>query len=200
MIAVSAIFALTAIAICAVQFGMLLDETRADLKTMTQHVALVTIPQLDQDAQAAHVLLQQSTLVTQNANRRISDTSQNLNAILIQAGLAADQVQQASREQKKYWENISGDTDKALKSLNAGARGLDQNMSDLHALLADPHLKDALAQSDAILADAHEMTTDAKGVVKRYSKPPTRKQRIIQTAKDVGGLTYLIVKIAASLP
>lgn len=212
-VAASATFALAAIGVLALQGFWLLRDCRQSVKavgrvseslqTQVEHLGTVTLPRTDAVVQRAGDLLQQASAVTRNLDRRISDTSQNLNAILIQSGLAADQIQQASREQKRYWEKISGDTDDTLKSLNAGAQGLGENMAELHGILAgfagDPHWKDALAQTDGILADTHEMTSDAKKVVKRYSQPETKKQKAVNAVKQVGGLTYLILVLVKLL-
>lgn len=206
-IATSATFALVAIGVCALRGAALLEDLRQHVTEVTLPAADATIHSFDTTAKAATAavnasagVMTQAAAVSKNLNRRITDTSENLNAILLQAGLAADQLQEASREQKKYFEHISADTDSTLKALNLGANSLNTNMEDVHKLLGDPHLLDAFAQADGVLADAHAMTTDAKGTVKRYTKPPTRKQRIIQDAKETGGLTYLVLKILASLP
>lgn len=43
-------------------------------------------------------------------------TSQNVNAILIQAGLAADQARLAALEQRQYWNRTAIETDKTVKA------------------------------------------------------------------------------------
>lgn len=212
--AVCACSALAAVCFFAIECGLLVRESRAELLILAQdsqrsleHLSSTTLPaadraiaQMNQDAITANAVLKQTQTVQANLNQRITDTSQNLNAILIQTGLAADQVREASIQQKTYWNHISRDTDTLLKSLNSGAHGLDSNMTDLHALLADQNWHHALSQADGILTDTHSMTTDTKAAVHRYTQPPTKKEKFLEGAKDVGGLTYLIFKIVQILP
>lgn len=214
VIAVSVIFALTAFGFVGVEAAKLLHELRedqariaADVHQAAQHLNSVTLPaadktiaQLQGTVENSNRVLDQSQKIQRNINQRITDTSQNLNAILVQGGLAANQVRIASEEQDHYWKRISADTDMTLKSLNQGARGLDQNMNDLHALLADPKLRDAVSQADGILFDTHAMTTDAKSAVHRYTQPPSKRDLVLGNLKDFGGLSYIILKVAQLIP
>jgi hypothetical protein len=207
MIAVTACFALTAIGFSAVEAFTVLRELRATavtanntVRAVADHVTSKTLPAVDATIARADGVLAGSSAIERNLNQRISDTSQNMNALLVQAGLAADQVRIASIQQREYWDRISGDTDKTLQSLNQGADGITKNMEALHALLADPQFKDAIAQADGILADSHAMTTDAKKVVHKYTQPPSTKDKILANVKDMGGVTYLLLKISELLP
>lgn len=202
-IAVSACIALAAIAFCAIQISLTVRELGAPiahLTTTTLPAADLAIDQLKQDTITANAAIAQTIDLQKNLNRRITDTSQNLNAILIQSGLVADEVRRASLKQQQYWDNIGRDTDGFMRNMNTGAIALQSNMNDLHQLLSDNHLKESIAEANGILADAHEMTTDAKKVVRRYSKPPTLAQKIVNDIKVVGGLSYIIVKTINLLP
>jgi hypothetical protein len=67
---------------------------------------------LDADSTMRH-----ADAMTVEAQTTMRATSQNLNAILIQTGIAADQARLAATEQRAYWEKTSLDSDKTVKAL-----------------------------------------------------------------------------------
>jgi len=70
------------------------------------------------------------------AQKRVADTSQNLNAALLQVGLATDEARRASVEQRQYWNRISRET----IGLISDARGtVRQTGSDINGVARDLH-------------------------------------------------------------
>lgn len=63
-------------------------------------------------------------------------TSQNLNAVLIQAGLTSDEVRRAATEQRTYWAKNSVETHRLLSDLDSAAKHADAVISTNGWLLA----------------------------------------------------------------
>ena len=79
----------------------------------------------------------EGALLLRESRRRLVDTSTNLNAVLLQTGIAADNVRRASEkweaasdEQQKYWRDISKETREAVKELRASVKRTDTNLND----------------------------------------------------------------------
>ncbi len=87
--------------------------------------------QLQNTARELQVSIQDGDAAIKDVQRRLDDTSQNLNAALIQAGLATDEARRASVEQRQYWSRISqetialiGDADRTVNGLNETQAGV----------------------------------------------------------------------------
>lgn len=55
---------------------------------------------------------------TAETHKRIADTSSNVNALLIQLGLTADEARRAAIEQRAYWDKAGAETVRALGKTN----------------------------------------------------------------------------------
>ena len=113
------IFALTALGFLA----LAVKDTAKELQT--------TVKDADRAAQ-------QIAELAPEVKRRVTDTAQNLNAVLIQVGLTADEGRRASAEQRAYWAKISAETvtlladaDKILKSADTNQQ---RAFDDLHGI------------------------------------------------------------------
>jgi hypothetical protein len=76
----------------------------------------------------------------------------------------------------------------AIASINKSA-------TDADVLLTDPQLKAILQHSADTLADVHKMADDAAITVHEHTRPMTKKQKVIAGAKDIGALTYILLKV-----
>lgn len=75
----------------------------------------------------------ESHILLSNADQRISDTSQNLNAVLIQWGLASDELRRASIEQRTYLRATSKQAVELMKHANQVVATLDVTAQHLNA-------------------------------------------------------------------
>lgn len=78
----------------------------------------------------AHELSEQSKLTMVNLDRRVSDTSQNVNAALIQLGLATDEVRRASIEQRRYWSDTAKETTRTIASVRSLVERTDVELNE----------------------------------------------------------------------
>jgi hypothetical protein len=62
--------------------------------------------------------LDQITMTTTEAHERMVGTSQNLNAILIQVGIASDEARRAASEQRVYWNKVGAESVLAIQKTN----------------------------------------------------------------------------------
>lgn len=96
--------------------------------------------------------------LVKEANTRMVGTSQNLNALLIQAGLAMDNVRRASESQKA----VSTKTLALLDSANALLLHTQKNTDEitLHTVQAMDGVKPVLAQLTLTLQDVNKLVSD----------------------------------------
>lgn len=87
--------------------------------------------QIQLTAQELHKTAEAATSLTLEAHGRLVGTSQNLNAILLQAGLASDEVRRASMEQRKYWNQAGAQTVQLLGAASSAVDGLNTATHDL---------------------------------------------------------------------
>src|SRR3990167_1767749 len=79
----------------------------------------------------------EGALLLRESRNRVVDTSTNLNAVLLQTGIAADNVRRASEkweaasdEQQKYWRDISKEKREPVKELRVAMKRTDKNLND----------------------------------------------------------------------
>ena len=95
-------------------------------------LALVLIS-VRQTVVTANSALQDTRELVQETQRRIIDTSKNTNALLIQAGLAADNARRASESQEFYHRRLStllDETETSLKALSAAIEHTDTTLNN----------------------------------------------------------------------
>lgn len=137
----------------------------------------------------AHEAIREATATAQAAKvalvdtrKEIKGTMQNTNAILIQAGLASDEVRRAAISQRRYWddnskkfgilldktetlvakateatEHIDAETVASLKELQVSLRGVTSAMAKVEALAANPDN----AATQASMREAMEETASS---------------------------------------
>mgnify|MGYP001438156846 CR=1 FL=1 len=93
-------------------------------------------------------------------NQKLDDTFRNLNAVLIQTGLVASRIEDASRDlsdvaaaQKTYWNNISASTARLMITANATLNNINRAVESLDTLV-----KNTDDQVNAHLLPATEQT------------------------------------------
>jgi uncharacterized protein YoxC len=125
--------------------------------------------QLRSTVQHADAVLDQVKATTVELQARADGTSQNLNAILIQAGLAADQARLASIEERQYLRAISKETFQVLASAKETVDTLSGTLKstgqDLHSVsislvATTGHLNDLLDQGNTTLRTANGVIGD----------------------------------------
>jgi hypothetical protein len=93
-----------------------------------------------QDLRKAAVELQKTAIATtslvQEAHARVMGTSQNLNAILLQVGMASDEVRRASVEQRAYWNQLGDESVKFLQDSRVTIDALQTTATDADRDLA----------------------------------------------------------------
>lgn len=115
--------------------------------------------QVRETGRKVNTALDQVTQTTVEARRRIADTSQNLNAILVQTGLAADEMRRAATDQKSYWDQAGKQTVSALQKTN---NVLDEAQRTLYSLNnSQQQIANATVRSLAGAPAAIEASTDA---------------------------------------
>lgn len=92
----------------AIWIALLVAGTLKDLRTLVQH----------------------SDAAVVEAQRRVVDTSQNLNGLIIQLGLTSDQIHQAAIEQRKLTAETTRKTNEALDRANTLIANLDSNINE----------------------------------------------------------------------
>ena len=92
--------------------------------------------QLRNTAQEIQKTVRDADAAVQESQKRLADTSQNLNAALLQVGLATDEARRASMEQRQYWNRISRETIGLISDARATVR---QTGSDIDGVAADVH-------------------------------------------------------------
>src|SRR3990172_2506660 len=112
-------------------------EKAALLRIRTSSVCVLTAALLWVFVGALTWATVEGALLLRESRRRLVDTSTNLNAVLLQTGIAADNVRRASEkweaasdEQQKYWRDISKETREAVKELRASVKRTDTNLND----------------------------------------------------------------------
>jgi hypothetical protein len=140
------------------------------LKTFVCLAGIFLLVTLGMLALQARNTLRQADALMSDATTRLDDTSRNANAILIQAGLAADQARLVSIEQRRQLSAISKralvlldhadnllvtatgtvdklgvDTDASLKEIPQVMRDLDASIKTFNETAADPNIKKTLA-------------------------------------------------------
>jgi len=129
-----------------------------------------------------------------DVQRRLDDTSQNLNAALIQAGLATDEARRASVEQRQYWSRISqetialiGDADRTINGLNETQAGVGR---DLHGT---SQAAEAALQEVAPLLRELQKTTARANVL---AGDPNIERSIQSFANSAENLDRTMVSVA----
>lgn len=110
----------------------------------------------------AEAVLISADVAIKNTNKRVSDTAQNTNAVLIQLGLAADQAQQAAREQRVYWSENSQQTTRALVNLNAFVTNTDRRLNTELFPAATATLQTLNAETAARSIDIHNLVESVR--------------------------------------
>lgn len=89
------------------------------------------------------VVVRDADAAVKESQRRITDTAQNLNAALIQVGLATDEARRASMEQRQYWNQISKETIGLITDARATMRktetSIDGVSTEVHSVAGDIH-------------------------------------------------------------
>src|SRR6266550_8297298 len=75
--------------------------------------------------------IDEMTQTTAEARKRLIDSSQNLNAILIQSGLAADEVRRAATEQRQYWNQAGAETVIAIRQIQQTTKSIDKSQKQI---------------------------------------------------------------------
>jgi ABC-type transporter Mla subunit MlaD len=117
----------------------------------------------------ARAMITETRALVADARSKVDDTSSNLNAILIQAGLAADQARQASVEQRDYLKQLNGNLDRTFSHVNellAQAQDTTQTVGgDVHQIsqatvTALNGLPPVLDQANKTLAASEKVISD----------------------------------------
>src|SRR5438552_17777020 len=82
--------------------------------------------QVKTTARKVDAAIDEMTQTTTEARKRLVDTSQNMNAILIQSGLAADEVRRAATEQRQYWNQAGAETVAAIRQIQHTTKSVDE--------------------------------------------------------------------------
>lgn len=101
--------------------------------------------------EAKQVMAHADALILQE-QKEFHDTAQNVNAILLQGGLAAYQAQMAAREQRAYWNTLGKQSEQFLL-------GLQYNINDPK----DGFLPNSRHAIMALTLDAHDELTAMQG-------------------------------------
>lgn len=86
-------------------------------------------------------------VATVQTNKEIQSTSQNVNALLIQSGLVADEARRAATEQRQYWNLTAKQTDLTVRAFRQLIDRTDRQLND-------KLLPDLTAQTDSFSASA----------------------------------------------
>lgn len=165
--------------VCAGLFFLELRQTTKEVKAET-----VAVQKLTADADAA-VLDVQS---------RLKDISQNVNAALIQVGLATDETRLASIEQREYWGKVSKETILAVKDaralIQASTAGVNQTSQDLHGVVTTAQLDlvtlDSTLQSlDSAVRDADRNFASNPDAARALKSLADSAEEINRTTADV---------------
>jgi ABC-type transporter Mla subunit MlaD len=86
----------------------------------------ILLLQMQEAARKMDQAISQGSQVVGEAQRRLVDTSQNLNALLIQLGLTSDELRRAAVEQRVYWNKAGAETVSALQRTNDVLRQVEE--------------------------------------------------------------------------
>src|SRR5438046_8000832 len=75
--------------------------------------------------------IDEMTQTTAEARKRLVDTSQNMNVILIQSGLAADEARRAAIEQRAYWNQAGAETVTAIRQIQQTTKSVDDSQKQI---------------------------------------------------------------------
>src|SRR5438128_11281385 len=75
--------------------------------------------------------IDEMTQTTAEARKRLIDTSQNLSAILIQSGLASDEIRRAAIDQRKYWNEAGAHTVAAVAQVQQTTKSVDESQKQV---------------------------------------------------------------------
>ena len=118
--------------------------------------------------------------VVKETQRRVEDTSQNLNAALIQVGLATDEARRASVEQRQYWNRISRETIGLISDARTTVR---QTGSDIDGVAADVH--GFAGDLHGTAGDVHEVAGAAVASLKGLAPLLEQGNRALGTANTL---------------
>jgi DNA repair ATPase RecN len=105
-----------------------------------------------------------------NANKRVSDTAQNANALLVQLGLASDEVRRAAIEQRRSLRRtdrqvagLMASADQAVRDLDGTINGLNQSQAAIAGKTVEAldEIRPALESSERLM----DTTTSAVQIV-----------------------------------
>jgi len=107
-----------------------------------------------------HTIATDTDDAVKELKKRVVDTSQNLNALLIQLGLASYEAQAASREQRAYWNKIGKESVTLIADLDATVKGLNETQAgigkDEHEVVAKLEL--ALVELPPLIRNLQTVT------------------------------------------
>lgn len=132
-------------------------------------VCLVTITaRVDRLLDHADAAVIEAKTATGQASNDLHGSVQNLNAILLQAGLATDEARRAATEQRKYWNLTAEQTDKTVRAFRQLVDRTDRQLND--TLL--PNLSDQFeATSATAQASLSAVTQSADALTARLNDP-----------------------------
>ena len=132
------------------------------------------------------VVVQRTLKLEVEAQRRLVDTSQNTNALLIQLGLTADELRRAAQTQTRYWDETGKKTAEIATELQGASTQLNKEIlprtevlladSDAELLGVGSRAQGVLLSSDKAIAELQDFSAQAVAVVSDPSLKQTETE------------------------
>jgi hypothetical protein len=118
-----------------------------------------------------------TTELAEESKKRVEHTSQNLNAILIQAGLASDEARRASIEQRQYLKTLNKQVSQDLVQFHRVLVAAEKTINKVgqESELTVAALRPVLVQTESTLAEAEntleQLTKTSENLAKTTGDP-----------------------------
>lgn len=175
-----------------VRSSLLLRLTTSMLLLLMSGAAWIVTTKVSRLIDTANTVLSQTQQDLSKLSSDLHGTSQNLNAVLIQAGLTADEARRAAMEQRRYWAKNSAETHEVLVKLKETVADVDQIARDV-----DVQVESNGQTLQSSLDQIGRVANDTDQLVSKLDSSLTLAQPQFQTTLDNLALTSQHISAAS---